>query len=192
MTSNTAVITTSEDAILADPLALIVKGCRRSEASAQRELVVRTQDRVYRALVRLVGVQDAEDVAQQVYMQVFRQIARFHGDSSIGTWLYRVTVNEAMQHLRRGRNRRFAILNWEPQDREPDSCRRLETQELLDRALTEIEPELRSIFVLREVEGLSYEAISIAIGIPMGTVASRLSRARHDLQERLRSLGWTS
>ena len=59
-------------------------------------------------------------------------------------------------------------------------------------ALAEIEPELRSIFVLREVEGLSYEAIGVAVGIPMGTVASRLSRARHDLQERLRSLGWAS
>ena len=192
MASNTVVRATGEVALPVDPLAHVIKGCRRSELSAQRELVVRTQDRVFRALVRLVGVQDAEDVAQQVYLQVFRQVARFHGDSSFGTWLYRVTVNEAMQHLRRGRNCRFAILNWEPQDREPDCCRRLETRELLDRALAEIEPELRSIFVLREVEGLSYEAIGVAVGIPMGTVASRLSRARHDLQERLRSLGWTS
>ena len=191
MASNRVTGRASEVTPPADPLAHVVEGCRRREARAQRELVVRTQDRLYRTLVRLVGVQDAEDVAQQVYLQVFRQVDRFHGDSSFATWLYRVTVNEAMQHLRRSRNRRFAILNWEPEDSETDRCQRTETRELLDRALAEIDPELRSIFVLREVEGLSYEAIGAALGIPMGTVASRLSRARHDLQERLRSLGWT-
>jgi RNA polymerase sigma-70 factor, ECF subfamily len=154
-------------------------------------LVLRTQDRIYRTLVRLVGVQDAEDVSQEVYLQAFRQIDKFNGESAFGTWLYRVAVNEALQHLRRTRKHRLAILDWEPQDGKANRCRRTETRELLDRALTEIEPELRSIFVLREVEGLSYEAIGAAVGIPIGTVASRLSRARHDLQERLRSLGWT-
>jgi RNA polymerase sigma-70 factor, ECF subfamily len=179
-----------EDAPRPDPLSDLVARCRRREPRAQSELVVRTQDRVYRTLARLVGAQDAEDVAQQVYLQVFRQIHQFSGDSSFGTWLYRVTVNEAMQHLRRSRRRRFAILNWEPEDRKPDRGQQSEVRELLDFAFAAIEPELRSVFVLREVEHLSYEEIGAALGIPMGTVASRLSRARHDLQERLRSLGW--
>jgi RNA polymerase sigma-70 factor (ECF subfamily) len=129
-------------------------------------------------------------LAQQVYLQLFRQIHQFSGDSSFGTWLYRVTINEAMQHLRRNRRRRFAILSWEPEDYKADRNRQSEAGELLDRALTGLEPELRSVFVLREVEQLSYEEIGGALGIPIGTVASRLSRARHDLQERLRSLGW--
>lgn len=180
----------SENLPPVDPLAQVVIGCRNGEPQAQRDLVLRTQDRMYRLLVRLVGVQDAEDVAQQVYLQVFRQLHRFKGDSSFGTWLYRVTVNEAMQYLRRKSRRKWTALNWEPQESNSDRCRQCETRELLDRALAEIEPELRTIFVLREVEGLSYEAIGAAVGIPMGTVASRLSRARHDLQERLRSLGW--
>ena len=188
MASNTPAGITA--ALPTDPLAEVVAGCRRREPPAQRELVLRTQDRVYRTLVRLVGVQDAEDVAQQVYLQVFRQIHRFNGDAFFGTWLYRVTVNEAMQHLRRRRTRRSTVLNWEPQEATLDRCRQSEMRELLDSGLEQIEPELRSVFVLREVEGLSYEAIGAALGIPMGTVASRLSRARHDLQERLRSLGW--
>jgi len=192
MASNIAAGATGADSPSADPLAQVVAGCRRNEPRAQRELVLRTQDRVYRLLVRLVGVQEAEDVAQQVYLQVFRQLHRFNGNSSFGTWLYRVSANEAMQHLRRKRRHRWTALNWEPEERKPDRSRQCETRELLDRALAQIEPELRSIFVLREVEGLSYEAIGAAVGIPMGTVASRLSRARHDLQERLRSLGWTS
>jgi RNA polymerase sigma-70 factor, ECF subfamily len=136
-------------------------------------------------------VEDAEDVAQQVYMQVFRQIDQFNGDSSLSTWLYRVTVNEALQHLRKKRRRRWTALDWDPEERTADRSRQKETRELLERALAEIEPELRSLFVLREVEGLSYEAIAAALNIPKGTVASRLSRARHDLQQRLRRLGWT-
>jgi RNA polymerase sigma-70 factor (ECF subfamily) len=178
------------DAPRSDPLADLVARCRQREPRAQSELVVRTQDRVYRMLVRLVGAQDAEDVAQQVYLQVFRQIHQFSGDSSFGTWLYRVTVNEAMQHLRRNRRHQFAILSWEPEDCKPDRGQQSEMRQLLDRALAAIEPDLRLVFVLREVEHLSYEEIGAALEIPMGTVASRLSRARHDLQERLRSLGW--
>ena len=178
------------DAPRPDPLSDLVAGCRRREPRAQSELVVRTQDRVYRTLVRLVGAQDAEDVAQQVFLQVFRQIHQFSGDSSFGTWLHRVTVNEAMQHLRRNRRHQFAVLSWEPEDRKPDRGQQSEMREILDRALAAIEPELRSVFVLREVEHLTYEEIGAVLGIPMGTVASRLSRARHDLQERLRSLGW--
>lgn len=192
MASNRIAEATGENSPPGDPLAHVVAGCRRRESRAQRELVLRTQDRVYRSLVRLVGVQDAEDVAQQVYLQVFRQLHRFNGNSSFGTWLYRVTVNEAMQYLRRKRRRRWSALNWEPEEHKSDRTRQSEIRELLDLALGQIEPELRSIFVLREVEGLSYEAIGAAVGIPMGTVASRLSRARHELQERLRSLGWTS
>jgi RNA polymerase sigma-70 factor (ECF subfamily) len=153
-------------------------------------VVLRNQDRVYRTLVRIVGAQDAEDVAQQVYLQIFRQIHQFNGESSFGTWLYRVTINEAMQHLRRSRRRGFAILSWEPEDCQPDRGQQSEVRELLDRALAAIEPELRSVFVLREVEELSYENIGAALGIPIGTVASRPSRARHDLQEQLHSLGW--
>jgi RNA polymerase sigma-70 factor, ECF subfamily len=190
MTSKFRNTATREEAPQADPLADVVAGCRRREADAQRELVLQTQDRVYRTLFRLVGAQDAEDVAQQVYLQIFRQVDRFRGKSSFNTWLYRVTVNEALQHLRRKRRRRFAILNWDPQEHATDHCRQSEVRELLDRALAEIDPELRSIFVLREVEELSYEEIGPALQIPPGTVASRLSRARHQLQERLRRLGW--
>lgn len=190
MASNVVEEEQGEDAPRSDPLGELVMRCRRREQRAQSELVAQTQDRVYRMLARLVGAQDAEDVAQQVYLQLFRQIHQFSGDSSFGTWLYRVTINEAMQHLRRNRRRRFAILSWEPEDYKADRNRQSEAGELLDRALTGLEPELRSVFVLREVEQLSYEEIGGALGIPIGTVASRLSRARHDLQERLRSLGW--
>lgn len=188
--SNTAIEAAADTERIADSLARIVAGCRRRDPAAQRDLVLQTQDRVYRTLFRLVGAQDAEDVSQQVYLQVFRQISQFQGGSSFCTWLYRVTINEGMQHLRRRRGSWLSQLNSEPEDHKPNRSRQAESRELLDRALADIEPGLRSIFLLREVECLSYEEIASALGIAMGTVASRLNRARHDLQERLRRLGW--
>jgi RNA polymerase sigma-70 factor (ECF subfamily) len=169
---------------LNDLLLRTLAGCQQQEPDAQRDLVLQTQDLVYRTVLRLVGAQDADDVCQQVYLQVFRGICRFRGSSSFTTWLYRVSVNEALQHMRRRRTHRLSP------DEKPDRRRQAEARELLDRALAGIEPELRAIFVLREVEGLFYDEIASALGIPTGTVASRLSRARDELQKRLRMLGW--
>jgi RNA polymerase sigma-70 factor (ECF subfamily) len=174
----------------ADSLALAVAGCRNQEPAAQRSLVLATQDQVYRLLFRLVGQQDAEDVAQLVYLQVFQRLGQFRGDSSFTTWLYRLTVNEAMQHLRRERSRRTRLLNLEPQDDRSQRGDGEETRELLACALEKLAPELRAVFLLREVERLSYSEISAALEIPMGTVASRLNRAREELQNHLRKLGW--
>ncbi len=180
----------SSDGAGVDNLERVVTGCRNQDPAAQRSLVLATQDQVYRLLFRLVGQQDAEDVAQLVYLQVFQRIAQFRGDSSFTTWLYRLTVNEAMQHLRRERSRRKRILNLEPQDERSHRGDREEARELLACALEKVAPELRAVFLLREVERLSYTEIAAALEIPMGTVASRLNRAREELQDHLRKLGW--
>jgi RNA polymerase sigma-70 factor (ECF subfamily) len=173
-----------------EPLARVLAGCRQCRPESQRELVMQTQDRVFRTVFRLVGLEDADDVSQQVYLQVFRQLDQFDGRSQFRTWLYRITINEALQHLRRRKGMRTETLAAEPQDQGSNHCHREENRELLSVALSEIDPQLRSIFLLREAEGLTYEQIAKAVGIPMGTVASRLSRAREELQARLRMLGW--
>ena len=173
-----------------EPLASVLAGCRQCRPESQRELVIQTQDRVFCTVFRLVGLEDADDVTQQVYLQVFRQLDRFNGRSQFRTWLYRITVNEALQHLRRRKGMRTESLAWEPQDRGPNHSNNEENRELLSIALSQVDSQLRSIFLLRETEGLTYEQIANAVGIPMGTVASRLSRAREELQVRLRKLGW--
>jgi RNA polymerase sigma-70 factor (ECF subfamily) len=180
----------SSDDAGAENLAQVVAGCRNQEPAAQRSLVLATQDQVYRLLFRLVGQQDAEDVAQLVYLQVFQRIGQFRGDSSFTTWLYRLTVNEAMRHLRRERSRRKRLLSLEPKDDRSHRGDREEARELLARALEKLAPELRAVFLLREVERLPYSEIAAALEIPMGTVASRLNRAREELQDHLRKLGW--
>lgn len=171
-------------------VAQIVQGCRRRDRAARRRLYDLFHKRVYALSLRLVGFQDASDLLQQVFLQVFRKIDRFAGESKFETWLYRVTVNECLQHLRRDQRGQHAPLSYEPID--PSSCKgnNVEDKELLEQALQRIEPELRTIFLLREIDGLSYRQIAEVMSIPEGTVGSRLNRARRELKVHLVELGW--
>ncbi len=168
----------------------IVAACQQGDPAAQRRLYDASHQNVYRLVVRMVGVQDAADVTQQVFLQAFRKIGQFSGRSQFGTWVYRVAVNESLQYLRKSKRSRMQSLEQEPTDRSPDGHKKIENQELLEQALAQLEPGLRSTFLLREVEGLSYGDIARAIEIPEGTVGSRLNRARRELKQHLVELGW--
>jgi len=139
-------------------------------------------------MVRMVGIDEAADLTQCVFLQVFRTIGQFAGHAKLETWVYRVAANEALQHLRRSRQRTVGRLDWEPVDSTPDRRQTLEQRELLDRSLQRLEPELRCIFLLREVDQLSYREIAQTLGVAEGTVGSRLNRARSDLRRHLREL----
>lgn len=169
--------------------AAVLAGCRAGERGAQQRLYELCHRQVYRLMVRMVGLQDAADVTQQVFLQVFRKVDQFAGRSKFETWLYRLAVNESLQHLRKEKRWKFETLSREPMSRHTPE-ERDEHKELLEQALARIEPDLRSIFVLREVEELSYREIAEAIEIPEGTVGSRLNRARRELQQHLAELGW--
>jgi len=173
-----------------DLLPTVVLACQRGERGAQRQLYETYHRRVYRLMVRMVGEAEAEDMTQQVFLQVLRSIGQFSGRSSIGTWIYRLATNESLQYLRQRRRQAVGRLEDEPADVSAGHAGRTEQKELLERALARLEPELRAAFVLREVEGLSYAQIAEALQIPEGTVASRLSRARRELREHLAQLGW--
>lgn len=171
-------------------VAAAVAGCQRGDRAAQRTLYELCRHQVYRLAARIVGEQDAADVTQQALLQVFRRIGQFAGRSSFDTWLYRLTTNEALQHLRRKKRWTGSDLPYEPMDEAPGHRRTVEQKELLEQALARIDPQLRAIFVLREVEELSYREIAESLDIPEGTVGSRLNRARHELQQHLQDLGW--
>jgi RNA polymerase sigma-70 factor (ECF subfamily) len=173
-----------------DSLGSVVIACRSGDLAAQRQLYDDCHENVYRLAVRMVGVQDAADVTQQVFLQVFRSIDQFRGGSRFETWLYRLAVNESRQHLRRNRRWRHQNeLGWEPMD-ETHQGDGAERRELLDLALARVDPELRSMFLLREVDKLSYREIAEALGIPEGTVGSRLNRVRGELRHHLSELGY--
>lgn len=172
-----------------DSLAAVVTACLSGDLAAHRQLYDACHENVYRLAVRMVGLQDAADVTQQVFLQAFRSIHQFQGGSRFETWLYRLAVNESLQHLRRNRRWRHHELDREPMD-ETQHGDDAERKELLEQALARIDPELRAIFLLREVEELSYHEIAEALDIPEGTVGSRLNRARRELRRHLSELGY--
>ena len=183
--------TTPDDPTDAEAVdANVLAGCRAGERDAQQRLYELCHRQVYGLMVRMVGVQDAADVTQQVFLQLFRKIDSYAGHSKFNTWLYRLATNEALQHLRKGNRWKFQPLIREPMSQHTSTIERNEQKELLDEALSRLDPELRSVFVLREVKGLSYREIAEATDIPEGTVGSRMNRARRQLQQHLTDLGW--
>ncbi len=147
-------------------------------------------DRVYRHMVRMVGVQHAADVTQQVFLRVFEKINTFRGLARFETWLFRLAANEAYQYLRREKRWKHRPLELEPADQRSSHTDSEESKQLLEDAIGQLDVELRSIFLLREVEGLSYQEIAEVLKVPEGTVASRLNRARRELRTLLSDLGW--
>lgn len=167
----------------------IVARCQQNDPSAQRQLFDVFGSNVYRLAHRIVGPNDADDLTQEVFLQVFRRIGAFKGEAKFSTWLYRLTTNTCLMHLRSVKRKKEVDGVCEP--RETGSGERaLDAQELLDVALSKLEPDLRAIFVLREIEQQNYDELADTLTISPGTVASRLSRARQQLRDNLIELGW--
>jgi RNA polymerase sigma-70 factor (ECF subfamily) len=174
----------------AEPMADIVAGCQQGNRHAQQQLYEQCHERVFRLLVRMVGQQDAPDALQQVFLQVFSKIGQFSGRALFETWLYRLAINECLQFRRRTARVHFDMPADEPIDPSAEPVLRAQQQELMERALAQLAPELRAIFLLKEVEGMSYREIANTLQIKMGTVGSRLNQARAQLRNILTELGW--
>ena len=163
---------------------------RQDDAEVRQSLYESYHRGLHTLTVRLVGVQDAEDVLQQVFLRTFENIDQFAGRSSFKTWLYRVAMNEALQHLRKRQHRTHQPLDREPPDRSTGQEQSVAQKELMEKALSRLDPELRSILLLKEIDAMSYDEIAEVLQIPQGTVGSRLNRARRELRTHLIYLGW--
>jgi RNA polymerase sigma-70 factor, ECF subfamily len=186
----------------ADERRLIERLKRRDEA-AFNELVRRHQSRVYGLLLRMLSdPAEAEDVAQEVFVSVFKSIDGFRGDSALATWLYRIATNHGKNRLkylaRRARDAERPLddraditgqVGLDARPASPDQV--VESQQAarqLQQALAELDPEQALLLSLRDIENMSYEEIRQVTGLPIGTVKSRLHRARMALHERFLSL----
>lgn len=159
-----------------------IASCRLGDRDAQRRLYEQHCDKVYRLMYRMAGSSNAEDLTQQVFLCVFKKLNQFQSRSSFSTWLYRIATNEALQFLRRQQRQRCQSIPHDVIDHFNGSpC--LDQQDLLEYALNQLDPDLRAILLLREVEDLSYYDIAMTLDIAEGTVASRLNRARRSLRE---------
>lgn len=171
---------------------------RRGDDRAFTELVRMHQDRVFDLLWRMTGdAQEAEDLAQEVFVSVHRNLGTFRGESRLSTWIFRVAKNHCLNRLkylgRRGADGRnvnledapeLADLDEDREERRPDRLlERRQQVRLVQRAMAELSEEHRLLVVLRDVEGLSYEEIVEITEQPEGTVKSRLHRARAHLSE---------
>lgn len=166
----------------------LLERCRRGERLAQHQLYIQTSSKIYGLLLRMTrNADDAFDLAQNTFVRVFENIASFDGGSRLTTWMYRIAVNEALQFLRRQKRREMRHANLAAQ--QEIACARLpeRAQADIQEALALLPAEERAIILLRYFEGLNYSEMSQVLGKPMGTIASRLNRAREHLRQLLLS-----
>lgn len=183
----------------------LLERLRMRDEAAFNELVRRHEGRVFRLLVRMLGDRaEAEDLAQEVFITVFKSIETFRGDSELGTWIYRIAANHSKNRVKYlGRRARSAQRTFDEIDpahaggealaaekiaRPDELAQGHEVEGMLKRALAALDPEQREVLVLRDLENLTYEEIQTITGLAEGTVKSRLHRARLSLGERMRTM----
>jgi RNA polymerase sigma-70 factor (ECF subfamily) len=173
----------------------LIDACRAGQTEAYGVLVRRYQDRLYPTVLRLTGsAEDAQDLLQETFLRAFQKLGHFHGESSFYTWVYRIAVNLALSGRRRRPSARLArVGDGDPvadaRGSDPSApLERAERDRLIQEALNAIAADHRAVVVLKEFDGLRYEEIAGVLGIPVGTVRSRLHRARCELRDRLRCL----
>jgi RNA polymerase sigma-70 factor (ECF subfamily) len=177
----------------------LIDACRAGNTEAFGVLVTRYQDRLYPTVFRLTGCADeARDLLQDAFLRAFQNLPRFHGDSSFYTWVYRIAVNLALS----GRRRRRPLLRlhldsegagldsqYDLAETDPSApLERAERDRTVQEALSALAPDHRAVIVMKEFDGLHYDEIAETLGVPVGTVRSRLHRARCELRDRLRGL----
>ena len=179
----------------------LVRAAQRGDDSAFEELVRTYEKRVYHLALRMCGnVDDAYEVAQEAFLSAWKGMRFFRGDSSFSTWLYRLTSNAAIDFLRRQRRQGGSdgvslddentfLEVADPAPSPHQQAERLELRDALARGLGALSPEHRQVLLLRELQGLTYEEIAAALELDLGTVKSRIARAREKLRKYLVASG---
>lgn len=180
----------------------LVERVKAGDKQAFNVLVEKYQHKLVKLITRYVHDQhEAMDVAQEAFIKAYRALPKFRGDSSFYTWLYRIGINTAKNHLvSQGRRppdsdidasdaERYGVESRLKDHESPEAmARRDEVEAVVAGAIEELPADLRTAITLRELEGLSYEEIAQAMDCPIGTVRSRIFRAREFIENRLRPL----
>ena len=202
MASGEVAFASAECVAASDPAErALVDRCRQGDPEAFSRLVALHERMVFNLAARLLGdPEEARDLSQEVFLQVYRHLNRFEGRSTLRTWIYRIVVNQSRNRQRWWRRRRgersctlddltpadeARSMASDPRESPFERASRAERARRVQAALLEIPFHHRSILVLREVEGLTCDEIAATLGLPEGTVKSRLSRAREALKNQL-------
>ncbi|MBW2283452.1 MAG: sigma-70 family RNA polymerase sigma factor, partial [Deltaproteobacteria bacterium] len=168
-------------------------------------LVTRHRDFVFNLSYRLLGdYEDANDAAQEAFIKAYRSLKKFRFESTFSTWLYRITVNTCKNRLNskahRQKRRTVALDNpaaeggsaaYQVKNGSPGPAARLERKEraaMVQKAIDALDADRKTVVTLRDIQGLTYEEIAAITGFALGTVKSKIARARAELRERLRSV----
>jgi len=166
----------------------IVKRCGEGNRGAYRELYDLYKNRIYTTAMRMLGnAQDAEEATQDVFIRIFNNIGSFRGDSSILTWMYRITVNTCIEYIRKRRKDNLTDSFDEPESIHQPSVQpeRVTAQLILEHELEQLPEGCRSVFVLHSIEGFKHREIAEMMDITTGTSKSQLSTAKARLREKL-------
>jgi len=182
--------------------ASLVKRVQQGDRKAFDLLVLKYQHRIIKLIMRYVrDPADALDVAQDAFLKAYRALPRFRGESAFYTWMYRIAINTAKNHLV-AQKRRPVDFDLDMQDSDTFDMQHLlkdtdtpeglvlseEIRETVQAAIAELPADLRTAIVLREMEGMSYEEIAQTMKCPVGTVRSRIFRAREAIDKKLSPL----
>jgi RNA polymerase sigma-70 factor (ECF subfamily) len=169
-----------------DNLTALALAAAEGDRVATTAFVRRTQPEVWRVCARLGDRSDADDLTQEVYLRALPALARFRGDASARTWLLQIARHVCADHVRRSTRRRTVFDRFARQTSEADLMATSGTEELeVEDAIHALAPDRREAFVLTQVTGLSYAEAAEVCDVPIGTIRSRVARARADLLDAL-------
>lgn len=175
----------------------LIQQAQKGSHQAFEKLIVEHEQRIYAICLRMLGnEQEAYDAAQEVCLKVWRQLPQFESHSKLSTWLYRITTNQCLDHLRKqkrkqevsfykyiGEEEREATYEETTENPIGTYIEEVALQDVIAQALSQLKSEYRILIVLRDMQGYSYEQISNHLDLPVGTVKSRISRARQKLKK---------
>jgi RNA polymerase sigma-70 factor (ECF subfamily) len=186
--------------------AALIRAFHKGDKAAFDRLVLKHKDRLFNVCYRFLGdYEEANDSAQETFIKVYRALKKFRFESAFSTWLYRIAVNTCKNKLKSSayRQKRMTVpldnpalanrsqLTREIQDESQSPAIELEKKErmrIIQEAIDALPPEQKEVVTLRDIEGFSYEEVAEITGYNLGTVKSRLARARQDLRKKLRSV----
>lgn len=179
---------------------LLISRAKQGDMAAFEMLVVQHEKIVYNVTLRMMNhSEDAKDISQEVWVKAYRSIANFDERSAFSTWIYRIAVNTCIDEMRKRKGKQSISLDNELEDEDgtwkyqvaddgdtpEESLLRKEIKNEIITALETISEDYKTVFVLRDIQGLSYDEIAEITGLALGTVKSRISRARNYIKEEI-------
>jgi RNA polymerase sigma-70 factor (ECF subfamily) len=182
---------------------VLIERCRQGDSEAIEQLILKYQNRIYNVILRIcANNDDAAELTQDTFVKIIEKISEFEGRSSFYTWAFRIAVNLTLNYCQRNARHESTSLDAENDERTKQAKRRLkeiltdesspdpamlaqnkEMYEVLSKALMKLDDAHRAVIILRDIEGMNYARIAQVMDIELGTVKSRLSRARSNLRK---------